>query len=253
MEKNENKNDRQAAAVRTLCTSKELYVIISLCTSMPFVKCDPETYDDEIFLYENEEDVKREGKRFIDEKQPVRIAKVEKNQLLQFYTNLYTMGVNCIVLNAFTEKECRVQLSEMVKKPEKQNAAGQAWIENPELHLTALYFMQEIRRQKLTEIPDELKEMQNEILADYAKGTFLAVFNEEKKVPLLKLPNGDAYQPVFTDVIEMQKFTRGMKMSAAAIPATKIPTVLAPEAKGVVVNPGGINLQLPITRNGEKK
>lgn len=253
MEKNENKKDNHAAAVRTLCTAEELYVIISACTNMPFVKCDPETYDDEIFMYETEEDVKKEGTRFVEDKQPVKIAKVEKKQLLQFYTNLYTMGVNCVVLNAFMEKECRVQLSDMVKKPEKKNAAGQIWIENPELHLTALYFMQEVRRQKLTELPEDLKEMQNEILADYAKGTFFAVFNEEKKIPLLKLPNGDAYQPFFTDAIEMQKFVKGMQMKAAAIPAVKIPTILAPEAKGVVVNPGGVNLQLPITRSVEKK
>ena len=27
---------------------------MSLCTKMPFVMCDPETFDDEVFLYEKE-------------------------------------------------------------------------------------------------------------------------------------------------------------------------------------------------------
>ena len=34
----------------------ELYVIISSATKLPFVCCDGETYDDEVFLYYREED-----------------------------------------------------------------------------------------------------------------------------------------------------------------------------------------------------
>ena len=34
----------------------ELYVIMSAATKMPFVKCDEETFDDEIFLYYQMED-----------------------------------------------------------------------------------------------------------------------------------------------------------------------------------------------------
>lgn len=77
----ENKNAMQPekqAAIRILSKSEELYVLISLCTKMPFVMCDPETFDDEIFIYEKEEDIKREGKRFVDQKIPLQIAKVAR-------------------------------------------------------------------------------------------------------------------------------------------------------------------------------
>ena len=238
----------KAAAIRVLSTAKELFVLMSLCTKMPFVMCDPETFDDEVFIYEKEEDIKREGKRFIDQKIPLQIAKLEKQQFLSFYTNLFTMGVNCVVLNGYMPGEFKLQLADMVKKPGGNLPQGQVWVENAGLHLTAIYFMQEVRRQKLPELTDELKEMQEEILADYGKGTYIAAFHENNGVPLLKQTNGDAYQPIFTDVVEFRKFNKDNQYKAAVVEAAKIPGVLAAEAKGVVVNPFGVNLQLPITR-----
>lgn len=65
---------------------------MSLCTKMPFVMCDPETFDDEVFLYEKEEDIKREGQRFLDQKIPLQIAKIDNKQFLHFYSNLFTMA-----------------------------------------------------------------------------------------------------------------------------------------------------------------
>ena len=46
-----------------LRNAKEIYVIMSLCTKMPYVVCDKETFDDEVLLYFKEEDIRREGKR----------------------------------------------------------------------------------------------------------------------------------------------------------------------------------------------
>ena len=205
-----------------LRNAKEIYVIMSLCTKMPYVVCDKETFDDEVLLYFKEEDIRREGKRLIEEKIPVQIAKVDANQMLHFYGNLYTMGVNCLMVDQY--------------------------MENPSLHLTALYFMQELRRQKFEKMPDELKEMQEEILADFTRGTYITAFQEGAGVPLLKQKNGDAYQPIFTDIIEFGKFNSKNQFKAIAVTADKIPSILVKEAKGVVVNPFGVNLQMPITK-----
>lgn len=237
---------------KTLQTAKELYVIMSACTKMPFVFCDPETCDDEVFLYETEDDIKREAKRFLDDKQPVQIAKIENKTFLTFYGSLFTMGVNCIVLNGYMEKEVRVQVAEMVKKPGSNNPEKTPWIENPSFHLTALYFMQEVRRQKLTEIPEDLKEMLNEIQVNYERGTFLMAYSDQNGVPLVKLPNGDAYQPIFTDLYEFKKFNGNNQFKAAAVAATKIPNLLAKEAKGVIANPFGVGFQIPIIKKQEQ-
>lgn len=252
-EKKITMTQEKAAAMRALSGSKELYTLMSLCTKLPFVMCDPETFDDEIFIYEKEEDIKREGQRFIDQKIPVQIARIENKQFLNFYANLFTMGVNCIVLNGYMKKEYKLQLSDMVKRPGQNMPEGQVWVENPELHLTAIYFMQEIRRQKTPELSEELKEMQEEILADYSRGTYIAALHENNGVPLLKQPNGDAFQPIFTDGLEFSRFNKDNKFKAVVVEASRIPTVLAAEAKGVVVNPFGINLQLPITRKQAPK
>lgn len=239
--------------LNNLRNANEIYVIMSLCTRMPYVVCDKETFDDEVLIYFTEDDIKREGKRLVDEKIPVQIAKVENKQMLPFYANLYTMGVNSIVVNQYMEDVCRVQLSELVSRPGSVKTgtpedAKKTWIENPSLHLTALYFMQEVRRQKLETMPAELKEMQEEILADFTRGTYITAFQEEQGVPLLKQKNGDAFQPIFTDIIEFNKFNAKGQFKAIAIAADKIPHILVKEAKGVVINPFGVNLQMPITK-----
>ena len=72
----------------------ELYVIMSAATKMPFVKCDEETFDDEIFLYYQMEDAKDKARKLLDEKYVSAVAKLAKEQLLPFFTSLYIMGVN---------------------------------------------------------------------------------------------------------------------------------------------------------------
>ena len=176
-------------ALNELKNAKDVYVLMSRCTRMPYVVCDPETFDDEILMYFSEEDIKKEGARLIEEKIPVQIVRVEGNQRLRFYANLYTMGVNSILVNRGMDSEVRVQLTELVTKPRaEQLPKGQTLVENPSFHLTALYFMQEVRRQKLEQLTDELKEMEEEILADYSRGKFLVPFQDDNGVPLLKHP-----------------------------------------------------------------
>ncbi len=84
------------AVMKKLSTSKELFVLMSLCTKMPFVMCDPETFDDEVFLYEKEEDIKREGQRFLDQKIPLQIAKIDNKQFLHFYRQRSITSSSCI-------------------------------------------------------------------------------------------------------------------------------------------------------------
>ena len=54
--------------------AKEIYVLMSDCTKMPFVLCDSETYDDEVLLFYTEEEAKTEGKKLVDANHPIRIC-----------------------------------------------------------------------------------------------------------------------------------------------------------------------------------
>ncbi len=231
----------------------ELYVIMSAATRMPFVVCDDETYDDEVLLYYRLDDAKEKAGHLADEKYKTAVAKIEEKQLLAFYTSLYAMGVNCLSVNSGTDMQTSIQLEELVvrKKPE-QLPEGKKLVENPSLHLTALYFMQELRRLGSPQLTEELRDMQEELLAHYKKGTYILAAKEEGQIPVLKQKDGAVYQPLFTDLLEFQKFARGQKMKTLVIPAAKIPDILAKEAKGIVINPLGVNLQLQVTRQEQK-
>lgn len=227
----------------------ELYVIMSAATKMPFVFCDEDTYDDQVFLYYRLEDAKNKIKELEERKYKTGVAKLGEKILLGFYTSLYTMGVNCLAVNEGTDTAISVQLADLVvRKNPEQMEEGKKLLENPELHLTALYFMQELRRIPSPEMTDHLKELQEELLAHYQKGTFILAAEEDGQLPVLKQKDGSMFQPIFTDILELNKFAKGKKMKLRVVPAGKIPQVLFPEAKGVVINPLGANVQLRVAR-----
>lgn len=230
----------------------ELYVVMSGATRLPFVFCDEETFDDEVFLYYREEDAQEKVRSLQEKKYASAAVKLEDKQLLAFYTSLYTMGVNCLAVNSGTDTQINIQLSDLVirRKPEAM-PEGKQPVENPELHLTAIYFMQEMRRYTQPQQAEELKELQEELLAHYGKGTFVVAIREDGQLPILKQKDGTVYQPLFTDMLEFQKFTRGEKMRTAVITADKLPEILIKEAKGVVINPFGVNLQLQVARRNK--
>ena len=226
----------------------ELYVIMSAATKMPFVKCDEETFDDEIFLYYQMEDAKDKARKLLDEKYVSAVAKLAKEQLLPFFTSLYIMGVNALAVNSGTDMEITVQLSDLVTRNiPKELPEGKQIVENPALHLTAAYLCRNLKTGAAAD-DGRLKELQEELLAHYGKGTFLIPVEENGQIPILKQKDGSLYQPVFTDVLEFQKFTKGRPVRSAVVPGEKIAELLMEDVKGVVLNPLGVNVQLQVAR-----
>lgn len=131
----------------------------------------------------------------------------------------------------------------------KNQPEGQVWVENPQLHLTALYLMQEVRKNPEAIKTQEMKDLQEEIGADFTKGKYIQpVQREGNGIPLLKMAQEEKYQPIFTDILEFQKFNKGGQLRPLVVEAAKVPQVLAPEACGVVINPLGVNLPMKIGR-----
>lgn len=231
---------------------ENIYVIYSKCTRMPFVLCDSETYDDEVFIFFEEEDGNEAVQRFIAEENPVQMVKIEKKNYLPFYSGLYPMGVNCLVINKGTGAEIAVQLEDLVRRPENQKMPeGTVRIENREFHLTALYFMQELRRKPHTELTEILRELQEELLTHYSEGTFILAVREDKGIAIMKQKDGKTLLPIFTDVQEFQKFqaiNRNTKFGTAMVTPEKIAGFLPKDAAGVLVNPIGVNLPLKVGR-----
>ena len=49
----------------------DIFALISLCTREPYVVCDEETFDDEVFLFLDEEEAKKEAAKLAEESDPV--------------------------------------------------------------------------------------------------------------------------------------------------------------------------------------
>ncbi|MFR6715605.1 MAG: SseB family protein [Dorea longicatena] len=154
-----------------------------------------------------------------------------------------------MVIGKGTEEEIAIQLGELVRRPEQK--PGEEPIENPELQITAMYFMQKVRSQKELKLTDETKELQEELMAHYQRGRYITAISEDKKMPILNKDDGQVLMPIFTDVQEFLKFqneNRDMKYTMGVVEAARIPEAMGPEVTGVVVNPFGIDLQLNVSR-----
>lgn len=241
--------DRKKTALEMLRVSEAVYVLLSGCTRLPYVECDPVTYDDQILLYYKEEDAKRRAKELLGEKALVQVIKVEKKSFLPFYISLYPMGVNCIVVNDRMPERIAVQLSELIprSRPE-QLPKGQVWVENPELHLTAIYFMQGLHKNQGQEMTEEMTELYEEMLAHFGRGKYIFAVRKDKGIPALKGKDGKLYQPLFTDSQEFQKFNGPNQLRAMVIEADKVRNLLPPESEGIVLNPMGVNVQFKIRK-----
>lgn len=227
----------------------EYFVMISLCTKLPYVVCDKETFDDEVLVFFNEEEVKAEFERLNSEHIPVNVTKLTTKQMMFFFTSLFTMGVNAMLVH-FNGEKAIVQLSEIVKRREKEEMPeGNEWIENPELHLTALYLAQVLRTPAKEDISETVKELQEELTDCFRKGKF--IFGMEKEgqgTPLVKLKDEKTYLPVFSDVLEFQRFNKDNKFRPVVVEGVNLPKILPQQAQGVVLNMMSVTLPLMIGR-----
>ena len=220
-------NKEKMAVLGELKDSQEMFVYLSPCTKMPFVYCDPETFDDEVLLFRTEELAKITAKEFLEKKIPLQLAKLDNKQFLIFYSSLYAMGVNELSLDMGGEKPAKVALNELVRRPDaSQLPEGKIRVENPELMLTSLYFMQELRRSPKPQVTPELKEMEEEMLAHFRKGTYIMAIQDKNMVPFLKL-------------------NREKKFHTAVVPYDKLALIVKDPAKGICINPNGVNIILP--------
>ena len=176
--------NRKISTLEKLKTAEAVYVLLSRITNLPYVECDSETYDDQIFLFYSEENARKGADRFLKEKAPLQVIKVEKKSFLMFYTSLYPMGVNCIVVDDGTPMRIAIQLEELVRRVSPdQLPKGQILVENPQFHLTAIYFVQEIRKNPGQEMTEELSSLYEEMLAHFGRGKFLIERRRRKGVP----------------------------------------------------------------------
>ena len=227
----------KADAVKQLQNRDVVFVAYSQATKLPYVTCD-------------EEGIKEFGKKKLEDKILLMGMKYEKKDFPRFYGTLYAIGVNTVIW-ADGEDRTEVDLTDIAKQADLSKLEpAKRPLFNSTLQLSGIYFMQELRRPVKKEERKNMRELEEELIANLLKSDFLIAMDKDPEdphkvnIPFLKNKEGDVLQPAFSDIMEFEKFAKGKKLRAARVPFAKLPDVLIPQAKAMVVNPMGINLIL---------
>ena len=254
--KDQDREDKDMAiseqdAIKELQTREHIFVAYSQATKLPYVICDEESFNDQVWVFATEEEIKEFGKKKLADKVLLMGMKYEKKDYPRFYGTLYAIGVNTVVW-VDGENQAEVELTKIARQadfsklePKKQP------LFNSTLQLSGIYFMQELRRPlKKEERTANLREMEEELIVNLKKSEFLVAMATDPEdatrvnIPYLKNKEGEILQPAFTDVMEFDKFARGKKLRAAKVPFAKLPALIINQAKAFVINPMGFNLIL---------
>ncbi len=256
--------EEMKTAGRILRETESLYVIMSDSTRLPFVVCDAETYDDEILVFDNQESAQNTVDTLTGEGYLVRSMMLPVDKRLAFFSSLFSIGVNAVMLDKGMENQCGLELTQFITRPEvprfsaetarqlKTNKSTGLLVENPEFHLTAVYYIQKVRNRKAERYQKEAGELHEEMMAHYRKGYYLAARLEDGGIPVLKKKEGLGLQPLFTDIQEFSKFQRanaGMKLQNLIVSEKDFLKIMVKEASGIIINPFGISLVLQVKRN----
>lgn len=241
--------------IRRLQAFPEIFAAVSTATKLPFVTCNEESFNDQIHLFATEDLLKE----FIPSQKGYSLLgmKILNNQFLHFYGNLYHIGVNAILLHEQNGATAEIPLDQIVRRREdpKTLPDKKRPVSNPELMLTALYFIQEMRRQIPKEEKKGLAELDEELVANLVRARFLcglevdeskpaANGQNEVRVPYVTDSRGDMYQMIFSDINELAKFDRQKKLRPIVVPYDDLEKLLVENAKGYILNPQSIGLPL---------
>lgn len=237
-------------AVKELRNRDEVFVAYSQATKLPYVTCDEETFNDQARIFATEEEIKEYGKKLLEDKVLLMGMKYEKKDFPRLYGTLYAIGVNSVIWTD-GEEQIEVEIGRIASQRDMSKIEpSKRPLLNPSLELSGIYFMQELRRPVEKDQHGNLRELEEELIVNLKKSEYLVAMNvdpeDPKKIniPYLKNKKEEILQPVFTDVMELEKFTKGQKLRIAKVPFAKLPELLIDKAMAYAVNPLGFNLVL---------
>ena len=237
-------------AIHELRNREEVFVAYSQATRLPYVTCDEETFNDQARIFATEEEIKAFGKKKLEDKILLMGMKYEKKDYPRLYGTLYAIGVNSVIWIDGEEK-IEIEIGKIANQRDMSKIEpSKRPLLNPSLELSGIYFMQELRRPVKQEEHKNIRELEEELIANLRKAEFLIAINAEQEedgklhIPYLKNKEDKIMQPVFTDVMEFEKFGRGKNLRVAKVTIDKLPNLMIPQANAYVVNPMGFNLVL---------
>ncbi len=234
-------------------------LVVAFCgfTRMPFVYCDPVSYADQVWVFSDEAGLKEFAGRFTAKKIAMQGVIVKKAAYTGFFGSLLPIGVTEVV---FTENgaSASIPLEQFVVHRDMSNVPPALRpLENPQLQLTGLYLMQEIRRPVPNDEKENIADLNDEFLVNLARARFLmpvqikpgAASSGDKKAKNqisfinLTLKNGDVYRPLFADTMEFNKFRQQKKdIQVLTIPFAGLKSALQKDTKGFLLDPNGCQI-----------
>ena len=227
-----------------------VYVADSQATTLPYVKCDEESYNDQAWIFSTEEQIKEFGKQLLEDKILLMGMRYAKKDYPRLYGTFYAIGINSVVW-VDGEDKIEIDLPDIAKQADLSKLEpAQRPLLNPTLQLSGIYFMQELRRPVEKDQHGNIRELEEELIVNLRKSEFLLAMDVDPEnpkkinIPYLKNKKDEILQPVFTDVMELEKFTKGRKLRIAKVPFNKLPDLMIQQAIAYAVNPMGFNLIL---------
>ena len=237
-------------AIHELRNREEVFVAYSQATKLPYVTCDDETFNDQARIFATEEEIKEYGKQLLEDKILLMGMKYEKKDFPRLYGTLYAIGVNSVIW-IDGEEQIEIEIGKIAKQRDMSKIEpAKRPLLNPSLELSGIYFMQELRRPVPQEEHKNLRALEEEVIVNLRKSDFLVAMQrkgdepDKINIPYLKNKEGKILQPVFSDVMEFEKFAKGKKLRIAKVPFNKLPNILIEQAESLVINPMGFNLVL---------
>lgn len=244
----------QVFIIKKLQNLDEMLVAYSAVTRMPFATCDEESFNDQVWIFTDQDKMKAFAEKYKEEKKLILPVKVQKKDASMFYMNLFSMGINEVVF-CDGDQENKIELTQIVRMPDVDALPeNRKPILNPQLLLSVVYFLQELRKPGVEPDRVALKDLEEEMSANLTRSTYLMPVdvakdeNGKENVRLMFVQNkkGERFQPIFSDTGELVKHYRGKEVQNRLIqvPFGQLPRYMLQDVEGYVLNPEGINLIL---------
>lgn len=238
--------------IKKLPAIEKYYAITCNFTKQAYVECDEATYDDKTFVFLDEKMANDFVEEYKEDKMLLSVRNIGRGEILGYLTSLIICGINMVSFRGEDEKY-DVQISSIVKRQLKEDAPKP--VENPELQLSMMYFMQGVRTAETPEEKNVVRQFEEEMMVNIARGHYLVPSKEleeideegNKKVAFLQVKNanGDVFIPVFTDVNEYFKFSKeDGTMRFMVLDFKKISTIKNPGLSGFIINPSSLAVML---------
>lgn len=126
-------------AIKELQTRDEIFVAYSQATKLPYVICDQESFNDQVWVFATEEEIKAFGKKKLEDKILLMGMKYEKKDYPRFYGTLYAIGVNSVVW-VDGENQIEVELTRIARQADfSQLEPKKQPLFNSTLQLSGIY------------------------------------------------------------------------------------------------------------------